>query len=296
MFLTFAVCVSHSITQALCACAAADNNEASSVLVFARTSISAGKPLLRLAQRALLHISVPSIVIAEPASRALLSIQVGPVESLPSQSYVVVRALPLSVSLDGGHSLGAGSWEVSLYALQALKANIPMGISSRSELVVSVVSADGVVLAEARTVQIIGQTAAGPLPAQTATAPPPQSLVPPQAASRPERALSRGPSTEERALDERLVAQGERYFTVGDVVSARLLFRRAADWGFAPAALRLAATYDASELRRLQVEGVAADRNEARKWYERARVGSARGGGASCQTGQMTIFGISTTI
>jgi TPR repeat protein len=52
---------------------------------------------------------------------------------------------------------------------------------------------------------------------------------------------------------------------------ARRLFRRAADWGFAPAALRLAATYDASELRRLQVEGVAADRNEARKWYERAR-------------------------
>jgi TPR repeat protein len=155
--------------------------------------------------------------------------------------------------------------------LQALKANIPMGISSRSELVVSVVSADGVVLAEARTVLIIGQTAAGRLPAQTAAAPPPQNLVPPQAASRSERALSRGPSTEERALAERLVAQGERYFTVGDVVSARLLFRRAAAWDFAPAALRLAATYDPSELRRLQVEGVAADRNEARKWYERAR-------------------------
>jgi hypothetical protein len=31
----------------------------------------------------------------------------------------------LSVSLDGGHSLGAGSWAVPLYALQALKAQHP---------------------------------------------------------------------------------------------------------------------------------------------------------------------------
>jgi hypothetical protein len=201
-------------------------------------------------------------VIAEPASRALLSIEVGPMESLPSQSYVVVRGLPLSVSLDGGHSLGAGSWAVPQYALPALKANIPAGLASRSELVVGLLSVDGVVLAEARTVLVIGQTAAGSLPAQAVPGPPPQAAS---------RALSRGPSTEERALAERLVAQGERYFTAGDVVSARLLFRRAADWGFAPAALRLAATYDPSELRRLQVQGVAADRDEARKWYERAR-------------------------
>jgi hypothetical protein len=227
--------------------------------------------LLRLAQRASPRISVPSTVIADPASRALLSIQVDPVGSVPSQSYIVVRGLPLSVSLDGGHSLGAGSWAVPLYALQALKANIPTGISSRSELSVSLVSIDGVLLAETGTVLVIGQTSAGSLPPQTVPGPPPPKLVPPQAASRPERAWSRRPSMEERALAERLVAQGERFFTVGDVVSARLLFRRAADWGFAPAALRLAATYDPSELRRLQLQGVVADRDEARKWYERAR-------------------------
>jgi hypothetical protein len=226
---------------------------------------TAENSLLRLAQGGSPRISVANIVIAEPASRALLSIQVGPVESLPSQSYVVVRGLPLNVSLDGGHSLGAGSWAVPLHALQALKANIPAGISGRSELVVSLVTVDGVVLAEARMVLVIGQTAARSLP------PPPQDLMPPQPASRPERELARGPSTEERALAARLVAQGERYFTVGDVVSARLLFRRAADWGFAPAAVRLAATYDPAELLNLQIEGVAADRDEARKWYERAR-------------------------
>jgi hypothetical protein len=131
--------------------------------------------------------------------------------------------------------------------LQALKANIPTGISNRSELVVSLVSVDGVMLAEARTVLVIGQTAA-------------------------------------------------RCFTVGDVVSARLLFRRGADWGFASAALRLAATYDPSELRRLEVQDVAAERNEARKWYERAReLGAPEAKERSCQTGQMTVFGIGTS-
>ena len=35
--------------------------------------------------------------------------------------------------------------------------------------------------------------------------------------------------------------------------------------------IRLAATYDPSELARLQVQGIAPDPAEARKWYERAR-------------------------
>jgi TPR repeat protein len=77
---------------------------------------------------------------------------------------------------------------------------------------------------------------------------------------------------EERRLAERLVAQGERYLAQADVVSARLLFRRAAEAGFAMAAVRLGATYDPAELSRLGTESVAADEAEARKWYERARA------------------------
>ena len=53
-------------------------------------------------------------------------------------------------------------------------------------------------------------------------------------------------------------------------MSARLLFRRAAEKGYAVAAIRLAATYDPVELSRLALEGIAADQAEARKWYERA--------------------------
>jgi hypothetical protein len=77
-----------------------------------------------------------------------------------------------------------------------------------------------------------------------------------------------GASAEERQLAEKLVAQEERYLNQADVVSARLLFRRAVE-NLALAAIRLAATFDPAELSRVKVEGVAADQTEARKWYER---------------------------
>jgi hypothetical protein len=231
---------------------------------------------LRLAPHTSPSISVPSVVVAEPASQVRLSIEVGSAESLPSQTYVLIRGLPTGVSLVGGHAIGGGSWAVPLYALRALPIDIPVWSSGRSELLVSLVTAEGAHLAQASTVLAIGPTAVLSLPTDKPPEPGAKNFIPPQPASRPEPALSssslpREASAQERALADRLVTQGERYFTLGDIVSARLLFRRAADWGSAPAALRLAATYDPAELLRLQVQGITPDRAEARKWYERAR-------------------------
>jgi len=243
---------------------------------------AADEPPLRLAQRTSPRISVPRSVVAEPASQVRLSIQIESLDSVPAQAYVLVRGLPSGVSLGGGHPIGAGSWAVPVSALRALPLNIPVGSSGRWELVVSLVSIEGVNLAEANTVLAIGPTAVMSLPAEMglpakkAPEPAAQNSVLPQRASPPGQGVSsaslpREPSAEERALAERLVVQGERYFTLGDIASARLLFRRAANWGSALAALRLAATYDPAELLRLQVQGVTPDRAEARKWYERAR-------------------------
>jgi hypothetical protein len=245
-------------------------------------AITAGKPgLVRLAQGAGPHISVPSVVTGNPASRVMLPIRVDPLESVPNQSYVRIDGLPANVSLNDGHSIGPGSFAIPFYAAEALKANIPAGSSGRSELVISLVSVDGMVLAEARSVLVIGPPAANSAAAEIPAGPRTQDLAAPEHPSPQEPAIASAPlphepSAEERKLAEKLVVQGERYFTLGDVVSARLLFRRAADWGFAPAALRLAATYDPAELLRLRVQGVAADRGEARKWYERARELGAR--------------------
>src|SRR5262245_19562636 len=235
-------------------------------------------PRLRLAPHTSPRISVPSVVVAEPASQVRLSIQVDAVDSLPTQTYVLIRGLPPGVSLVGGHAIGGGSWAVPLYALRALPLNTPLGSSGRSELLVSLVTVEGVHLAQASTVLAIGPTAMLSLPtdkgvsAEKPPAPGAQNVIPPQpepGLSSPSQPLET--SAQERALAERLVAQAERYVTLGDIVSARLRFRRAADWGSAPAALRLAATYDPAELLRLQLQGVTPDRAEARKWYERAR-------------------------
>ncbi len=58
---------------------------------------------------------------------------------------------------------------------------------------------------------------------------------------------------------------------VGDIASARLLLRRAAEAGDYRAALALGATYDPVALEKLGVRGALADVAMARMWYDRAR-------------------------
>jgi hypothetical protein len=76
-----------------------------------------------------------------------------------------------------------------------------------------------------------------------------------------------GPDREEVAA---LVARGQTYLANGDVVSARLVFRRAAEAGDPQAALALGGTYDPLVLKSLGVIGVAADMAQARGWYQKA--------------------------
>jgi hypothetical protein len=83
-----------------------------------------------------------------------------------------------------------------------------------------------------------------------------------------------------RALDPEevslLIKQGEKHIAAGDVVTARMIFQRAAEDGDATAALALAATYDPSVLAKLGVMGMGADVEKARNWYRMAEsYGSA---------------------
>jgi TPR repeat protein len=73
-----------------------------------------------------------------------------------------------------------------------------------------------------------------------------------------------------RAQAERLVGQGDRQFANGNIAIARQYFARAADLGFAPAASKLADTFDANVLARNGVHGVRPDPAEAEKWRKRA--------------------------
>ena len=67
-----------------------------------------------------------------------------------------------------------------------------------------------------------------------------------------------------------LIKQGEQFIAAGDVVTARIVFQRAAEAGDADAALALGATYDPIVLANLGVAGLGANVEKARIWYQKA--------------------------
>jgi TPR repeat protein len=85
---------------------------------------------------------------------------------------------------------------------------------------------------------------------------------------------TRGAAPTLGAIEDQIVLwvkRGEDLIAVGDFVSARVLFQRAADVGDAQATLMLAATYDPNMLDRFRVKGLTMDIAKARWWYEKAR-------------------------
>jgi TPR repeat protein len=98
----------------------------------------------------------------------------------------------------------------------------------------------------------------------------PQAAIPQAAA----------PSFPVRTLDQAeislLTKQGEQFIAAGDLVTARMVFQRAAEAGDAYAAMALGATYDPGVLAKLGVVGMSADVEKARNWYQKAEsLGSA---------------------
>jgi hypothetical protein len=68
-----------------------------------------------------------------------------------------------------------------------------------------------------------------------------------------------------------LVSRGDALLGTGDLTSARLFYRRAADIGGSTAALRLGETFDPAFLQQAGLDRVAGDPQEAFRWYRRAR-------------------------
>jgi len=77
-----------------------------------------------------------------------------------------------------------------------------------------------------------------------------------------------------RVLDRDEIAtlyrRSEQLIGQGDIAGARLLLTRAAEAGDARSALALGATYDAANLGRLGVRGIAPDAAQAQAWYAKA--------------------------
>ncbi len=239
------------------------------LLAFAVT-MAAGAAQWSLAQRREApRIQVEQTIFAEPDSQTLLTIDVGPRESLPSNSFLRLRGFPRSVSLTEGHAIAPGSWAVPLFALGALKAIVPEGVSGRSDIIISLVGGDGTTLAEVKTALVVGPRRV--LAAPIDPPPEPKRLEP--TSPRPTGKAVKAPelSPEEKARAERYLTLGVRHLEQGNIGAARSFFQRAAEAGLAEGALKMGATFDPVELARLDAVAVNPDRDQARKWYQRAR-------------------------
>jgi hypothetical protein len=101
-----------------------------------------------------------------------------------------------------------------------------------------------------------------------------KSPEPPTAAAPPTDVKPAPASQAVRVLDPEeiklLITQGEQFVAAGDLVTARVVFQRAAEADDASAAMALAATYDPAMLAKLGVVGVSGDIEKARSWYQKA--------------------------
>jgi hypothetical protein len=236
-------------------------------------------------------VKAPAVLLGEPASEVPFNIEVGPVESIPRNSFLRVRGLPHMIALSEGYAIAPGAWAVPIISLSKLRLAIPVGLSGRSEIGVALVTMEGAIIAEAKTslviaaAHLIAPNEAPPpaadrpkLPAETpppappapkaAALPPPAAPAPPAAPIAPARPQI-SPAAHERATH--FMERATAFLEQGNVAAARLFLERAAEEGLAEGALTLGGTYDEAELANMKALGLKPDPSLARRWYERAR-------------------------
>lgn len=170
---------------------------------------------------------------------------------------IVTGLLPGS-NLSVGSPVGATVWHVPARDLPRVLVRPPAGFSGMMEVVVDLqVGVDEIVDRRWRRLEWTATRPAraaapaeGPVPRAPAEGSAPRTLDPDEIAV--------------------LLRRGEQLIETGDLSSARLLLRRAAEARDARAAFALAGTYDPLVLGKLGVYGFTPDVTAARHWYQKA--------------------------
>jgi hypothetical protein len=246
-------------------------------------------------------LTVPTIT-ATTGQRVRVAVRIEPNTFSTRVFQVSVRGLPKGAQFVQGARAAPDRWVIPANDLGALELALGDATATgRFELTCELRGADGKPIAETRSVLVVTAP-----PARTATvAPSARSVAPaPPAASGPSAASGSsaslvppettaavrnpaptinaagsavsastsafGDSDRVDEAQDRFLIQGLRLLVLGNINSARLLFRRAADSGNARAALVLGDTFDDARLVQLGALGVLPDRDKAVYWYERA--------------------------
>ncbi len=180
------------------------------------------------------------------------------------QGTLIVSGLAAGTQVSAGAISGAGDWRVPLPELADAAIEPPAGFVGIMDIAIELRSVDEAIM-DRSTMRIEWAPTIGTRPDRT------------QGPARPDRALALGTpqSPSNDALLDReeiaiLLERGRSFIADGDLSSARLLLRRAAEAGDARAALLLGSTYDPSMFRQWGVIGSSPDPEQALRWYQRA--------------------------
>jgi hypothetical protein len=186
------------------------------------------------------------------------------------QGSVIVTGLAAGAQISKGSALAAGGWRVPVEDLARAMVAPPRDFVGAMDLAVELRLADDSV-ADKSAMRMEWGPAMAALPSQA-----PVMAVPALASPDPGVRSSAPPAPRASAstLDREelaiLLRRGQEFIAYGDLASARLMLRRAAEGGDPQAALLLGSTYDPNTFKQLRVIGAQPDPIEARFWYQRA--------------------------
>jgi Bacterial SH3 domain len=189
-------------------------------------------------------LSAPASIVGEAGKETAFAISLDSSENLPPRSIITIRGLPEGTSFSAGRPFGETEWSLRPDELRGLRLLLPATASGRRALSVSVVAADGRMIASSST--------------RLDVAPDPKAalILRPQDTAR---------------IDE-LIAHGRKMVDVGYFPGARAYFQRAAEAGSAEAAFSVGLSYDPSFIAEMGAQGIQPDVKQARIWYERAKA------------------------
>jgi hypothetical protein len=161
---------------------------------------------------------------------------------------VTLAGFATGTELSAGTPLGPTRWRVSAHDLGKAIAYSPKDFVGVMDVAIDLRSVgDGLLASQVVRLEWIEKKEQGSAPQPDASKPP--AVI---------------------QLDPEAIATLEQFLKDGDILSARLLLKRAASAGNAQAALELGMTFDPAFLAERGVVGFAPDVSQARGWYERA--------------------------
>jgi len=181
--------------------------------------------------------------------------------SVAGDHYVLLSGLEPDAFVSSAIEIIGGTWMVRGADLMAAEIERAVNAPEQVTVLIELRANDGVVVSREEVVLGLRPTSGD------------------TTSTKPQVAIAEKQAENQTAPDvERLLSRGQLMLDSGSVGGARLLLERAAEMGSGEAALALGRTYDPATLPLLGATGLSADRNLARRWYERAvTLGLAEG-------------------